>query len=74
MLMASREPEKIGMWWAALTAAMVLATVVLLAGETLQRWMGDRAMQAVERLMGLILTAIAVEMLLAGLRVFMKGL
>jgi MarC family membrane protein len=74
MLMASREPEKIGMWWAALTAAMVLTTIVLLAGETLQRWMGDRAMHAIERLMGLILTAIAVEMLLSGIRAFVKGL
>jgi len=74
MLMASREPEKIGMWWAALTAAMLLTTVVLLAGERLQQWMGDRAMQAIERLLGLILTAIAVEMLLGGIREFAKGL
>ena len=74
MLMASREPEKIGMWWAALIAAMALTTVVLLAGERLQRWMGDRAMQAIERLLGLILTAIAVEMLLGGIRAFVEGL
>ena len=74
MLMASREPEKIGMWWAALTAAMLVTTVVLLAGERLQRWMGERAMQAVERLLGLILTAIAVEMLLGGIRAFVEGL
>jgi len=74
MLMASREPEKIGMWWAALTAAMLVTTMVLLAGERLQRWMGDRAMQAIERLLGLILTAIAVEMLLGGIRAFVEGL
>jgi small neutral amino acid transporter SnatA (MarC family) len=36
--------------------------------------MGDRAMQAVERLMGLVLTAIAVEMLLGGIRAFVEGL
>jgi small neutral amino acid transporter SnatA (MarC family) len=36
--------------------------------------MGDRAMQAIERLMGLVLTAIAVEMLLTGIREFVKGL
>ena len=74
MLMASREPEKVGMWWAALTAAMLVTTVVLLAGERLQRWMGERAMQALERLLGLILTAIAVEMLLGGIRAFVEGL
>lgn len=74
MLMASREPEKIGMWGAALTAAMVFATVVLLAGAKLQQWLGERAMQAIERLLGLILTAVAVEMLLGGIRTFVEGL
>jgi small neutral amino acid transporter SnatA (MarC family) len=52
---------------------MGIATVVLLAGERLQRWMGDRGMQAMARLMGLILTAIAVEMLLSGIRMFVEG-
>jgi MarC family membrane protein len=74
MLMASREPEKIGMWWAALTAALLLTTIVLLAGARLQALLGERAMQAIERLLGLILTAVAVEMLLGGIRAFIEGL
>ena len=74
MLMATRDPGKLAMWMGALTAAMSLTAAVLLAGARLQRWMGEHAMQAVERLMGLILTAIAVEMLLAGAREFAQGL
>ena len=74
MLLASREPAKLGMWGLSLTATMVIATVVLVTGDKLQRWMGERAMQAVERLMGLILTAIAVEMLLTGIKEFVQGL
>jgi MarC family membrane protein len=74
MLMATREPAKIAMWAGALTAAMALTAAVLLAGARLQRWMGKPAMQAVERLTGLILTAIAVEMLLGGVREFVQGL
>jgi len=74
MLLASREPAKLGMWALSLTATMVIATVVLLTGDKLQRWMGERAMQAVERLMGLILTAIAVEMLLTGIKEFVGTL
>lgn len=74
MLMASRDPGKVGMWAAAITVTMALTTVVLLAGATLQRRLGEHAMQAIERLMGLILTVIAVEMLLAGIREFVKGL
>lgn len=74
MLMATREPAKMGMWAAAITVTLVLASLILVSGERLQRWMGERAMQAIERLMGLILTAIAVEMLLGGIRAFVEGL
>jgi MarC family membrane protein len=74
MLLASRDPGNLALLAAALTATMVLATAVLLAGERLERWLGERAMQALERLMGLILTAIAVEMLLGGIRAFVEGL
>jgi MarC family membrane protein len=74
MLMATREPAKIGMWAVAITATMALATLILVTGDKLQRWLGEPAMKAVERLMGLILTAIAVEMLLGGIRAFVEGL
>lgn len=74
MLMASRDPTRLGMWAAAITVTMLITTVVLLAGVKLHRWLGEHAMHAIERLMGLILTAIAVEMLMAGIRDFIKGL
>ena len=74
MLMATRDPSKLGMWALAITVTMVLVALILLAGERLQRLMGDRLMQAIERLMGLILTAMAVEMLLGGIRAFVEGL
>jgi MarC family membrane protein len=74
MLMASRDPDRVGMWAAAITVTMVITAVVLLAGTWLHRLLGEHAMHAIERLMGLILTAIAVEMLLAGTREFVKGL
>jgi MarC family membrane protein len=74
MLMATREPARLGMWLAALLAAIAFTSVVLLAGESLQRRMGERAVKAIERLMGLILTVIAIEMLLGGIRAFVRGL
>jgi MarC family membrane protein len=74
MLMATREPAKIGMLAVALTVTMALAALVLILGDRLQRWLGDQAMKAIERLMGLILTAIAVEMLLGGIRAFVENL
>jgi small neutral amino acid transporter SnatA (MarC family) len=47
-----------------------VTTLVLLAAQRLQDVVGERAIQAFERLMGLVLTAIAVEMLLNGVRTF----
>ena len=74
MLMVSRNPSHQIAWLAALTAAMVVATVVLLASYRLQRVLGERGMVAVERLMGLVLTALAVQMLLDGVRTFVSQL
>jgi MarC family membrane protein len=59
---------------AALVAVAVVWLVVLLSAERMQRALGERTMTAVERLMGLILTAMAVEMLLAGIREYVKTL
>ena len=74
MLMASRDPARIASWMLALTAAMAATAVVLALADRLQRWLGERAVLAFERLMGLVLTALAVEMLLGGARTFIGGL
>lgn len=70
MLMVSREPARIGVWVLALSLAMVVTTAVLVGADRLQRLVGERVVRAFERLMGLVLTAVAIEMLLGGLRSF----
>ena len=74
MLMASRDPAHLGIWTLALSAAMAATTLVLLAAHRLQALLGERAVLAMERLMGLVLTALAVEMLLGGVRTFVTQL
>ncbi len=74
MLMTSRDPAQVGVWVGALTLAMALTTLVLLAAHRLQAALGERPIVALERLMGLVLTALAVEMLLSGLRTFYRSL
>src|SRR5260221_5073539 len=49
MLMATREPDKIGMWAAALTVTMLLATLILVSRGRLHRLLGEPALQAGER-------------------------
>lgn len=68
LLLASRQPERLWTWMAALTVAMTVSAVVLLSADRLRRWLGASMVAAIEKLMGLVLTAIAVEMILAGLK------
>ena len=70
MLLVSQAPERRWEWIAALSVTMAVCAVVLLLAERIQRVLGERFIIAVERLMGLILVAVAVEMLLRGFKEF----
>ena len=74
MLMASRDPAHLPTWVLAVTIAMALTTGVLLGASRLQQALGDRGISALERLMGLVLTAVAVQMLLNGITTFISSL
>jgi MarC family membrane protein len=68
LLLVSQAPERRLEWVAALTVTMLVCAVVLLLAERLQRVVGLRVVSAFERLMGLILVSISVEMLIRGLK------
>ena len=57
-----------------MTVAIAASLVVLVFAERISRWVGKGALAAFERLMGLLLTAIAVEMLLRGIEGFVRQL
>ena len=68
LLLASRQPGRLLAWAGALTAAMLVSGAVLLLAERIRKLLGHSMVAAIEKLMGLVLTAIAVEMILAGLK------
>ncbi|MCB9496799.1 MAG: hypothetical protein H6686_07950 [Fibrobacteria bacterium] len=72
MLVMSRDPVRWPLWLGALAAATATTCVVLLAAPLVHRGIGDRGVVAIERLMGLLLTAIATEMLLEGLETVLR--
>ncbi len=75
LLLASRQPDRIMEWVGALTAAMLISGLTLVLADRIRKLLGDSVVSAIEKLMGLVLTAIAVEMVLAGLkRYFIGGL
>jgi MarC family membrane protein len=73
LLLASRQPEHLLEWIGALTAALAVSGIVLLAADRIRRVIGSQMVSAVEKLMGLVLTAVAVEMILAGLKRYFVG-
>jgi small neutral amino acid transporter SnatA (MarC family) len=74
LLLVSREPAKTALWIAAIALALAASALVLAFAERLQRWLGSRVTVAFERLMGLVLAAMAVEMMLRGIERFVERL
>lgn len=70
LLLVSQQPERRLEWIAALCVTMVISAVVLVSAERIQRIVGPHLVTAVERLMGLVLVSVAIEMMLRGAKTF----
>ncbi len=68
LLLMAREPARWPEWLLALAAACLLSGIILFFSSGLIRLLGERVLAATERLMGMILTTVAVEMFLNALR------
>jgi MarC family membrane protein len=68
MLLTARQPERWPSWLLALTAAWAAAGAILLCAPELSRYLGRRGLTALERLMGMVLTTVSIEMFLKGIR------
>jgi len=66
MLFASQFPQRKLEWLGALVLAWCVSLIVLLGSQFFNRVMGKRGLRAAERLMGMILTTMSVQMLLNG--------
>ena len=66
MLLAARDPQRMGDWSLALAFAWVASSAILLAAPWLGRVAGKNAHEAFQRLLGMLLTAVAVQQFLDG--------
>jgi multiple antibiotic resistance protein len=71
MLVVSKEPGRWMEWLLALFMAWLVTGLILLMSVELENILGERGVVAIERLMGMILTAIAVEMALDGIHSYL---
>lgn len=70
MLLANQYPNNLGLWTLAIFIAWIICTVILVFADLLREILGDRGLTAIERLMGMILTTMAVQMFLTGVENF----
>jgi MarC family membrane protein len=73
LLLMSREPQRWPEWLLALSGAWLASAVILVLGGYIGEFLGRRGLLALERLMGLLLVALAVQMTIEGLRVALRS-
>ena len=73
MLMSTNDPSRMPQWLMALLAAWLLSSIILISANGLKRILGRRGLIAMERLMGMLLIALAVQMLLEGTSAYLAA-
>jgi MarC family membrane protein len=73
MLLGSQEPGRMGDWTLALVLAWLGTAALLFSATSLYKVLGMRVLTAVERLMGMLLVAISVQMLLDGVSAYLRA-
>ncbi|MEF9995797.1 MAG: MarC family protein [Burkholderiaceae bacterium] len=73
LLLVGKDPSRTWVWIGAVAVTMIVSAIVLAFAERIQKLVGERTTVAFERLIGLVLAAIAVEMLLRGIRTYVAS-
>lgn len=72
LVLVSTQPEHLWRWFAALLIAWGLTAAVLLCAPAIARVLKEKGSVAVERLMGMLLVMVAVQMFLNGIEHYLK--
>ncbi|MBA1149164.1 NAAT family transporter [Ectothiorhodospiraceae bacterium WFHF3C12] len=67
LLLVQQHPDRLADWFVAMTGAWIASSAILMASGLAYRFLRRRGLIALERLMGMLLVALAVQMLLDGL-------
>ncbi|WP_100644357.1 YhgN family NAAT transporter [Alteromonas facilis] len=70
ILLSNQDPTRMLDWSLALSAAWLVSAGILLFSGLFQKLLGERGLSAMERLMGMILIMIAIQMLLDGVSAY----
>jgi multiple antibiotic resistance protein len=70
----NREPTQWPKWLAALLGAWGISGLIIIISVPLSRILGEKLLIAIERLMGMVLVAIAIQMLMTGIAEFILSI
>ncbi len=73
VLLSTKAPEHLMLLFTALVITCVVFTILMLSSRYLMKLLGKRGLVAIERLMGMILTTISVQMFLTGIVHYIRG-
>lgn len=68
MLFSAQHPEKMGIWVIAILVSMLISLMTFTFAPVLNKAVGHRALAAFQRLMGMLLTVIATQMMITGIK------
>lgn len=74
LLLMNREPQRWPEWLVATIAAWLVTSIILFYASSLRHLLGQRGLVAVERLMGMVLVTISIQMVMSGIGQFILQL
>jgi MarC family membrane protein len=71
LLLTNTQPGRTADWAIALLCAWLATALILLSSTYLFRWLGESVLTALERVMGMLLIALSVQMFLGGIAAYL---
>ncbi|MEO9079503.1 MAG: YhgN family NAAT transporter [Rhodanobacter sp.] len=73
LLLTNTQPGRTADWVLALLLAWLATAAILLSATYLFRWLGESVLTALERVMGMLLIALSVQMFMSGVAAFLRS-
>ena len=74
LLLTNTQPGRTADWVLALLLAWLATAIILLSSTYLFRWLGESVLTALERVMGMLLIALSVQMFMSGVASFLRSM
>ena len=74
LLLTNTQPGRTADWVLALLLAWLATSAILLSATYLFRWLGESVLTALERVMGMLLIALSVQMFMSGVASFLHSM